>query len=105
VQYRDQIMTLIDVSTFFGDVAEGTVDQKGPEKDSVSVVVYGDTGHYIGLMVRRVEDITEQILNIKGEPNRDGVLFTAVIDGRVREFLDVESIIQAMVPSYFVGAA
>lgn len=59
------------------------------------VVVYAGAGGQIGLVVERILDIVEDDVAIQSQANRPGVSFTAVVHGRVTEFLDVEQLIVA----------
>lgn len=69
------------------------------EEDKLQVVVVALTlEHSVGLVVKRILDIVESPLTIKGAATRPGVLFLAVIQGQVTEILDVESIIQIANP-------
>ncbi len=67
----------------------------------MQVVVYAGEGHSVGLVVHRILDIVEESLAAKSRARRRGVLFTAVVQGRVTEFLDVEGIIKADDPNFF----
>ncbi len=67
----------------------------GPSDDeTVQVVVYSRDGRRVGLVVGQILDIVEETLVSRSRSNRPGVLFTAVVQGRVTEFLDVEGIIR-----------
>jgi len=120
VQYRDQILPLIDVSralrrqqrqSLNGSVrrrkkATGTVKPvadtpTAQDDDTVQVVVYAGAGQRIGLVVGRILDIVEETLVSRSRANRPGVLFTAVVQDRVTEFLDLEGIIRSADPGFF----
>ena len=66
--------------------------------DTVQVVVYAGQGRRVGLVVDRILDIAEETLASRSVAHRPGVLFTAVVQGRVTEFLDVEGILRATDP-------
>jgi two-component system chemotaxis sensor kinase CheA len=66
--------------------------------DTVQVVVYAGQGRRVGLVVDRILDIAEETLVSRSEAHRPGVLFTAVMQGRVTEFLDVEGILRSTDP-------
>ena len=57
-------------------------------------------GRRVGLVVDRILDIVEETLASRSPANRPGVLFTAVVQGRVTEFLDVEGIIRSADPDF-----
>ena len=69
--------------------------------ETVQVVVYAGKGRRVGLVVDRILDIVEETLGSRSRANRPGVLFTAVVQGRVTEFLDVEGIIRSADPDFF----
>jgi two-component system, chemotaxis family, sensor kinase CheA len=109
VQYRDEILPLIDVARALrsGRRAvpgrsrtrrrlEGTSTAEASK--SVQVVVYSGHGRRVGLVVERIIDIVEETLVSRSETRRRGVLFSAVIQGRVTEFLDIESILAGSDP-------
>jgi two-component system chemotaxis sensor kinase CheA len=121
VQYRGEILPLIDVSRVLrrrrrdprdgraatrhvaarprnGDV---DVDADAGAGESVQVVVYLGEGRRVGLVVGQILDIVEETLVSRGRANRPGVLFTAVVQGRVTEFLDIPGIIRAADPGFF----
>jgi two-component system chemotaxis sensor kinase CheA len=111
VQYRDDIMPLIDVARALRERRPNKSREpmrrraKGPpsidERDTVQVVVYAGTRQRVGLIVDNILDIVEETLVSRGASHRPGVLFTAVIQGRITEFLDVEGIIRAADPAFF----
>ena len=65
----------------------------------MQVVVYAGAGRRVGLVVDRILDIVEETLISRSAAQRSGVLFTAVIQGRVTEFLDIESILDSVDPN------
>jgi two-component system chemotaxis sensor kinase CheA len=116
VQYRDEILPLINVARALrprrsrngagnGRPATGALSaESSPASDvtdTVQVVVYAGRGRRVGLVVGRVLDIVEETLLSRAEVTRPGVLFTAVVQGRVTEFLDVEGVIRAADPTFF----
>jgi two-component system chemotaxis sensor kinase CheA len=104
VQYRGEIMPLIHVSRVLRPrrATRGARPSaaRGAAKDNepVQVVVYAGTSQRVGLVVDRILDIAEETLVSRAPAQRRGVLFTAVVQGRVTEFLDVEAIIRSTDP-------
>src|SRR5262249_13524503 len=100
VQYRDEILPLINVSRVLRHrYQQGNNNQKlprrkaprsanGNSRDTVQVVVYAAQGQRVGLVVDQILDIVEEEIVSRSPARRPGVLFTAVIQGRVTEFLD-----------------
>ncbi|MBA3923164.1 MAG: chemotaxis protein CheA, partial [Nostocaceae cyanobacterium] len=102
VQYRDQILSLIDLNTIFS-----TNGQQSPLIDNLAtnvddkiqvVVVTIDETRSIGLVVEEIVDIVEEDLSMKGIASRPGVKFLAVLQGKVTEILDVENIVRIANP-------
>jgi two-component system chemotaxis sensor kinase CheA len=58
-------------------------------------IVYSSEGKRVGLVIERILDIVEETIQAKAPPSRPGVLFTAVIQGRVTELLDMPALLQA----------
>jgi two-component system, chemotaxis family, sensor kinase CheA len=106
VQYRGEILPLIDVSRVLGKSGPSApaTSQHAMETGSaasVQVVVYAvPTGH-VGLIVGTIVDIVEETIVARARARRDGVLYSAVIQGRVTEFIDIEGIIRSVAPEWF----
>src|SRR5262249_38180231 len=117
VQYRGEIMPLINVSQVLrprekrqgrGTRGEGRGTGSRPSplaarpsaSDSLQVVVYAGRGQQVGLVVDRILDIAEETLVSRAPAHSPGVLFTAVIQGRVTEFLDVEHVLNSADPVF-----
>jgi two-component system, chemotaxis family, sensor kinase CheA len=112
VQYRDEILPLIHVSRVLRPRGRHLKDGRrgsrrrantppAAEGDTIQVVVYAGKGQRVGLVVDRILDIAEETIASRSRATRPGVLFTAVVQGRVTEFLDVEGIIRSVDPVFF----
>jgi two-component system chemotaxis sensor kinase CheA len=106
VQYRDEILPLIHVAKALrqgnGRKRTNGRRQKGAAaRDTVQVVVHACGGRRVGLIVARILDIVEETLVSRSRASRPGVLFSAVIQERVTEFLDIEGIIRSVDPDFF----
>jgi two-component system chemotaxis sensor kinase CheA len=113
VQYRDEILPLIDVAQTRGLGRAGAkrrpfAARRSPERfrestanETVQVVVYSGKTQRVGLVVDRIIDIVEETIVSRSRASRPGVLFTAVIQNRVTEFLDVEAILHGADPDFF----
>ncbi|MCH7977938.1 MAG: chemotaxis protein CheA [Acidobacteria bacterium] len=109
VQYRGEIMPLIDLSVVIPErrqrSRDSALDGSAPEKDKIQkdkiqVVVYSDPGGNVGLVVNRILDIVEEKLAIQRPASRPGVLGSLVIKNQVTELLDVKSVIQTGGPNF-----
>lgn len=89
VQYRGEIMPLISLARFF----DPTAVRKDVEV--LQVVVFSHEGQSVGMVVDRIIDIVEEIVTVKSDARRRGVLGKAVVSERVTDMLDVEGIIRA----------
>ncbi|HEY1190288.1 MAG TPA: chemotaxis protein CheA, partial [Gemmata sp.] len=68
----------------------------------LQVVVFEGAAERLGLVVGRVIDIVEEELPARSAATRTGVLFNAVVLGRITEFLDVDALLGRGAVSGFV---
>jgi two-component system chemotaxis sensor kinase CheA len=112
VQYRKEILPLLDVFRALQHrrrAANGSPASRQkkramtnrPHSDLVQVVVHAAKGRRVGLVVDQIIDITEETLVSRSPSQRPGVLFTAVVQGRVTEFLDLEWIMRSAQADFF----
>jgi two-component system chemotaxis sensor kinase CheA len=111
VQYRNEILPLIHVSRVMRQRRTSTGHRLKPRRqsrrwpkveksDTVQVVVYTGKGRRVGLVVDCILDIAEATLSSRSPAQRPGVLFAAVVQDRVTEFLDLEGITSSQEPDY-----
>jgi two-component system chemotaxis sensor kinase CheA len=111
VQYRDEILPLVHVSQVLRQRRPAKNGRPGTRRrtksvpkananDPVQVVVYAGKGQRVGLVVDRILDIAEATLTSRSPAQRAGVQFTAVVQDRVTEFLDLEGIMRAKEPDF-----
>jgi two-component system chemotaxis sensor kinase CheA len=101
VQYRNQIMPVIYLSAVFGNdddlpnsSTNGLVDRSDSANDKLSLIVVSvDSGQQVALACDRIIDIVEQAIDIKGAATQAGIAYCAVIQDRVTEIIDVDSVI------------
>ncbi len=101
IQYRNQIMPLIDLATVFpgnAGVKHPSVSLAVPsttEEDKIQFVVVSLDGEkQVGILVENILDIVEEQIVVKGAAIDEGINCSAVIQNRVTEILDVESVIR-----------
>jgi two-component system chemotaxis sensor kinase CheA len=94
VQYRGEIMPLIDLAAVLEEVAGATAS----ERDPVPVVVYSHEGRSVGLVVNAIIDITDEAIAAQCDADRAEVLGSAVIEGHVTDLLDVVEIMRRTQP-------
>lgn len=93
VQYRGQILPLIALSDFLHERRSGYRVGEDEENELIQVVVFGDEGHQVGLVVKEIIDVVDEVLEVRGKASRAGVLGTAAIHGQVTELFDVGSFV------------
>jgi two-component system chemotaxis sensor kinase CheA len=92
VQYRGQILPLVELSSFLHERRAGYGD-KNDSGELIQVVVFGEEGCQVGLVVKEIIDVIDEVLEVRGKASREGVLGTATIDGHVTELFDVTSFV------------
>jgi two-component system chemotaxis sensor kinase CheA len=101
VQYREQILPLIRLSSFLGT---GGATEAG---ETLQVVVYSEGGRSVGLVVEQILDIAEESVTTRSDLEAHGLLGSAVVQEHITELLDVRQAILAADPNFFnvlVGA-
>ncbi|MEZ5964856.1 MAG: chemotaxis protein CheW [Planctomycetota bacterium] len=87
VQYRGAIMPLVRV-------AAALDAQEAGHCDPLQVIVHSRGDSTVGLVVDRILDIVHDRLVLERQTRRRGTLGSAVIQGRVRDLVDVEGIVR-----------
>ncbi|CAM3030282.1 chemotaxis protein CheA [Legionella worsleiensis] len=100
VQYRNSIMPLVRLDHYI-DGHSTTAESR----EKVQVIVYSRDQRNFGLIVDHVYDIVEGTFMLDSQITRKGVSGTAVVENKVTEILDVESIIHSVLPTYFDSAS
>jgi two-component system chemotaxis sensor kinase CheA len=100
VQYRGQIMPLVDVGHHLHpDAAEAATE--GSESDApsaVQVAVYLSQGRFFGLRVHRIFDVVEESVALQETARRPGVVGAAIIKDKVTQLLDIAAIVRDALP-------
>ena len=97
VQYRSQILPLVPLSEFLN--LNGSA--KTEEQDPIQVVVFSEGAQRIGLVVDEIVDIVEEAISIRSRTSRTGILGSAVIGGRVTDFVDLHYLVEAVDKDWF----
>ncbi len=99
VQYRGEILPLMFLSELLEERRSpsrlAASASKVVNPDRLQGIVYSADGKRVGLVIDRILDIVDESIQAKSPPSRFGVLFTAVIQGRVTELLDMPALLQA----------
>jgi two-component system, chemotaxis family, sensor kinase CheA len=95
VQYRGAILPLLML---------GRELLREPRPESTApllVIVYSEKGRSIGLVVEQILDVVEEVITVRSQASRDGVLGSAVVQNRVTDLLDVHGVIRRFDASFF----
>ena len=97
VQYRGRILPLVSLAGLLGlEVAENSAPA-----DPVQVVVFSDGPKRIGVIVDEIMDIIDEAITVRVRAGRAGILGSAVISGRVTDFIDLRYLIDAVDKDWF----
>jgi two-component system, chemotaxis family, sensor kinase CheA len=99
VQYRGEIMHLVDVGTQLGVRTD-----RQPEQP-MEVVVYTENGISVGLVVDQIFDIVEEAFQLNTLATAHGIQGSAEIQGAVIDVLDVRSVLDRAVPGLMTAGA
>ena len=97
VQYRGQIMPLIDVSAVLTGVPTEVTDMR-------QVVVYAHEGRSVGLLVTQILDIVSERIEVQRRVQRPGVLGSVVLQQRVTDLIDVAAVVETAVQGTSIGS-
>ncbi|MGA7686787.1 MAG: chemotaxis protein CheA [Terriglobales bacterium] len=108
VQYRGHILPLVRISEVVACDAGGGPSPAlagTPDNLPLQVIVYTRQARSVGLVVENILDIVEENLVVEHPGRRAGVLGSAMIQHRVTDLVDIEGVVQALVPGFFEQAA
>jgi two-component system, chemotaxis family, sensor kinase CheA len=90
VQYRNSIMPLVRLARHLGGTAAHDASDA-----PLQVIVYQQSGRFVGLVVERIHDIIEHHLEIQPGSAGPGILGSAVVQGRILDLVDIEGILRS----------
>jgi two-component system, chemotaxis family, sensor kinase CheA len=93
VQYRGEILPLVNVADFF-DTPAAAAQTDQPRQ----VIVVSEHGRSVGLVVRQILDIVSESLKVSHTAARPGVLGSVVVQQRVTDLIDVQAMIARALP-------
>ncbi len=95
MQYRDELLPLVRLGDALG------VMTSGEENDRIPVIVFSHHEKSIGVIVGRIIDIVEAEMHLHAAPSEKiGVQGSLVIDGKTTDLLDIEQLIECVVPGW-----
>jgi len=98
VQYRGQILPIIDLSAMDGK-------PRADVSDALPAIVYSEGSRSIGFVVDSILDVVEECVQIERCTTSAGVLGAGLIQGKVTDLLDVRGLIQQQAPWFFEESA
>ena len=90
VQYREKILPVVRLSSILATCGY----QSSDEGDSFQMVVIAHNGRHLGIVVDQIVDIVDVNLGTKAASNRAGILGSAVVQDKVTDILDIESVLK-----------
>lgn len=98
VQYRGQILPLVKLEDVLQERRAVPRESEDIESNAddffIQVVVFGEEGRQVGLVVKEIIDVVDEVIQLQGKATRTGILGTASIQGYVTELFDAPSFIQ-----------
>ena len=89
IQYRNEILPVVRLSSVLS--TQGFQTQS--EQDTMQLVVISKEDRQVGLAVDRIVDIVEEHVTAKTKADQPGILYSAVVQKRVTDLLDVHSVL------------
>jgi two-component system chemotaxis sensor kinase CheA len=96
VQYRGEILPLVPLAAQI----EGTPAETAVQ-DPALVIVFADRDRRIGLVVEQIVDIVEDTVAVRKASAQTGLLGSAVVSGKVTDFLDLHAVIRGFEEGWF----
>ena len=93
-QYRGEILPLIRITEVLEE-RRALELRPFPGSEPNQVLVLNHSGQRFGLVVDQILDIVEDRADVQSPATRGGVVYSAVIAGRVTELLDIPAILSA----------
>jgi two-component system chemotaxis sensor kinase CheA len=91
VQYRDRILPLVSLRSVLEPESPDRRESSGP----MQVVVFNDGVHSVGMVVDELLDVAEEVIKVRQQSSRQGLLGSAVVDSLVTDILDVSAVFDA----------
>jgi len=101
IRYRGQILPLVRVADYLPDNGHTPED----DADTMQVVVYSEKNRSVGLIVGNIDDIVNESITVKRHAYGNGILGSVVIQDRVTDLLDIQTILRSVDPTPKPGSA
>ncbi len=99
VQYRGRLLPLARLA----EVLDPAWAPAGEEPDPAQVIVFSDGERRVGVLVDEVLDIVEDTVTARQPTKAPGLLGSAVVGGKVTDFLDLPYLLGRAVENWFDG--
>lgn len=99
VQYRGEILPLVDLPAALGTSSFGVHAYDEAEAGPLSVIVYSRNGRQVGIVVGQILDIVDEDLAPSGSTG-DLITGTVVVSGKVTDIVDVATLVRSHVGSH-----
>jgi two-component system chemotaxis sensor kinase CheA len=101
VQYRNRILPLIPLR----ELLACGVGNGESASDPVQVIVFSDGDRSAGLLVDQIIDVAEEVVTIKQQSGRLGLLGSAVVGKQITDFLDLNYVLHGTQQSWSLSQA
>ena len=91
LHYRDQILPLVSL----GSLLDANSEDKAMQQDPLQVIVFSEGEQRIGMVVEAIVDIVEGAINVRRASSASGLLGSAVVGGKVTDFVDLQAVVCA----------
>ena len=91
IQYRGRLLQLQSIN---GDFHSSQIDPQ-------PVIVFTDGDQSMGLLVDGIQDVVDEFLSIEVQSQKQGILGTAVINGKATEVIDTQYYVEQSDPNWF----
>ena len=98
VQYRGRILPLAPLGRYLGETKQGA--ESG---EKVQVIVFSEGVKRIGIVVDEILDIVDEAVTVRSPSSQRGILGSAVVGGRVTDFLDLHYLVEEASQKWFGG--
>jgi two-component system chemotaxis sensor kinase CheA len=104
VQYFGEILPLTDLAGCHLESGKRNRSLSAPSAERLQALVYSRNGRHVGVVVEQILDtIEESLVNLR-PATRPGVTGSLVVDGRVTEILDLDTIFAGLTATPVVTA-
>ena len=94
VQYRGEVLPLIDLS-------DRSAAQNSELAALMPIIVYSEEARSVGFIVEAILDVVDEVVAMERCTSQPGILGSVVVQGKVTDILDVQSIIRSQAPWFY----